>query len=150
MFALVENNTVVKYPYSIYDLSRENPNTSFGQNLSDNVLLTFGMQRVFFSTCPTVSWTQVAEETNPTFNSENQRWEQSWNVRDLSSDELQSKIEEYSEGIRQERNRRLAETDWRFRSDLTPSQEWVDYCQALRDITNQDNFPQDVVWPTQP
>lgn len=150
MFALVENNTVVRYPYSIYDLSRENPNTSFGQNLSDDALLAFGMQRVFVSTCPTVSWTQVVEETTPTFNSENQRWEQSWNVRDLNSDELQGKIEEYSEGIRQERNRRLAETDWRFRSDMTPSQEWIDYCQALRDITKQENFPQAVTWPDQP
>ena len=33
------------------------------------------------------------------------------------------------------RNQLLAETDWRFRSDLTPSQEWIDYCQELRDIT---------------
>ena len=36
--------------------------------------------------------------------------------------------------LREERNRRLAETDWRFRSDLTPSQEWIDYSQALRDL----------------
>lgn len=49
-----------------------------------------------------------------------------------------------------ERNRRLSATDWRFRSDLTPSQAWVDYCQALRDITAQETFPQSVVWPTEP
>ena len=36
--------------------------------------------------------------------------------------------------LREERNRKLQETDWRFRSDLTPSQEWIDYCQALRDL----------------
>ena len=38
--------------------------------------------------------------------------------------------------LRQERNRRIAETDWRFRSDLTPSQEWIDYSQALRSTIN--------------
>ena len=36
--------------------------------------------------------------------------------------------------LRQERNRRIAQTDWRFRSDLSPSQEWRDYCVALRDL----------------
>lgn len=52
--------------------------------------------------------------------------------------------------LRIERNRLLAETDWRFRSDLTVSQEWVDYCQALRDITNTYSSLDDVVWPTKP
>jgi hypothetical protein len=52
--------------------------------------------------------------------------------------------------IRVERDKLLAATDWRFRSDLTPSQAWVDYCQALRDITAQETFPQSVVWPTEP
>lgn len=36
--------------------------------------------------------------------------------------------------LREERNHRIAETDWRFRSDLSPSQEWKDYCKALRDL----------------
>ena len=52
--------------------------------------------------------------------------------------------------IREERNKLLAETDWRFRSDLTPSQEWINYCQALRDITDQATFPNEVTWPTKP
>lgn len=52
--------------------------------------------------------------------------------------------------IRAERNQKLAETDWRFRVDMTPSQEWIDYCQQLRDITLQGGFPLEVQWPTQP
>ena len=36
--------------------------------------------------------------------------------------------------LRLKLNRILAETDWRFRSDLSPSQVWIDYCQALRDL----------------
>lgn len=51
---------------------------------------------------------------------------------------------------RSERNALLAETDWRFRSDMNPSQEWVDYCQALRDVPSQPGFPNDIVWPTKP
>lgn len=52
--------------------------------------------------------------------------------------------------VRAERNKRLAETDWRFRVDMTPSQEWIDYCQALRDLTQQEGFPLSVEWPTEP
>jgi hypothetical protein len=59
-------------------------------------------------------------------------------------------IDALASSIRTDRNKRLAETDWRFRTDMTPSQEWVDYCQALRDITAQAGFPLEVQWPTQP
>ena len=52
--------------------------------------------------------------------------------------------------LRAERNRRLAQTDWRFRSDLTPSQAWIDYCQALRDVPTQEGFPWQINWPSQP
>jgi len=48
------------------------------------------------------------------------------------------------------RNELLAATDWRFRSDMTPSQEWKDYCQALRDVTAQPGFPWDIQWPAKP
>ena len=59
--------------------------------------------------------------------------------------------------LREERNKRLQETDWRFRSDLTPSQEWIDYSQALRDLPSTSSPELDengqlsnVTWPTKP
>ena len=57
---------------------------------------------------------------------------------------------EQAKSVRQARDQKLAETDWRFRSDMTPSQEWKDYCQALRDLPAQSGFPWTVVYPTQP
>lgn len=57
---------------------------------------------------------------------------------------------ERANAVRDDRNKRLAETDWRFRSDMNPSQEWKDYCQALRDVTGQEGFPWAVTWPTIP
>lgn len=58
----------------------------------------------------------------------------------------------YAATHRATRNYLLSETDWRFRSDLTPSQGWVSYCQQLRDITIHDNWPnlQANDWPTKP
>lgn len=52
--------------------------------------------------------------------------------------------------LREERNRRIAETDWWASSDLTMSVERTAYRQALRDITNTYTSLDDVVWPTKP
>lgn len=52
--------------------------------------------------------------------------------------------------VRVERDSKLSETDWRFRSDMTPSQAWKDYCQALRDVPSQAGFPWTVTWPDAP
>ena len=59
--------------------------------------------------------------------------------------------------LREERNRRLQETDWRFRSDLNPNQEWIDYSQALRDLPStaspeldENGQLSNVTWPTKP
>ena len=61
-----------------------------------------------------------------------------------------TKDAEQAKSMRADRDKRLSETDWRFRSDMTPSQEWKDYCQALRDVPTQTGFPWEVTWPTQP
>ena len=59
--------------------------------------------------------------------------------------------------LRQERNRKLAETDWRASSDLTLSSEWSTYRQALRDLPStanptldSDGNLQGVTWPDEP
>ena len=59
--------------------------------------------------------------------------------------------------LRERRNILLLETDWRFRSDLTPSQEWIDYCQALRDLPataepqlDENGNLTNVTWPEPP
>ena len=52
--------------------------------------------------------------------------------------------------LRTERNARLRETDWMANSDVTMSDEWRAYRQALRDITNTYSSPDTVVWPTKP
>ena len=52
--------------------------------------------------------------------------------------------------LRQERDRRLAETDWWAVSDRTITDEQAAYRQALRDITATYTSLDDVVWPTKP
>ena len=59
--------------------------------------------------------------------------------------------------LRLERNRKLAETDWRASSDLTLSSEWSTYRQALRDLPStatprldENENLQNVTWPNEP
>ena len=52
--------------------------------------------------------------------------------------------------LREERNRRIAETDWWASSDLTMTEAQTAYRQALRDITASATSLDDVVWPTKP
>ena len=54
--------------------------------------------------------------------------------RDVNDKIAELEAEEPMRLLRIERNQKLAETDWRFRVDLSPSQAWIDYCQALRDL----------------
>lgn len=52
--------------------------------------------------------------------------------------------------LRQERDRKIAETDWWASSDLTMTDAQAAYRQALRDITNTYSSLDEVVWPTKP
>jgi hypothetical protein len=61
-----------------------------------------------------------------------------------------AKDAEQAKSVRTTRDTKLSETDWRFRSDMTPSQAWKNYCQALRDVPAQTGFPWTITWPTQP
>ena len=55
--------------------------------------------------------------------------------------------------LREQRNRLLAETDWMGNSDITMTDAWKTYRQALRDLpssyTDDDNY-NDVTFPTEP
>ena len=76
--------------------------------------------------------------------------------------EIQEKIVELQAAepmrlLREERDRLIALTDWRFRSDLSPSQAWIDYSQALRDLPatatpslDENGNLTGVTWPTPP
>tara|TARA_R100000353_G_scaffold166206_1_gene127646 strand:- start:257 stop:592 length:336 start_codon:yes stop_codon:yes gene_type:complete len=69
--------------------------------------------------------------------------------------EISAKISEIQSAepmrlLREERDRKLAETDWWASSDLTMTQAQTDYRQALRDITDNATSLDDVTWPTKP
>ena len=61
--------------------------------------------------------------------------------------------------LRIERDKKIAETDWRVLPDQTPSDDWINYRQALRDLPASaspkldSNYKLDsssFTWPTEP
>ena len=52
--------------------------------------------------------------------------------------------------IRNDRDRRIALTDWTASTDVTMTAEMTTYRQALRDVPAQAGFPNTITWPEAP
>ena len=52
--------------------------------------------------------------------------------------------------LREERDKLLAETDWMANSDVTLTDVWKTYRQALRDLPANTSDPTNPTWPTKP
>ncbi len=81
-----------------------------------------------------------------------------------SKEEVEAKIKELDAAepmrlLRIERDKKIALTDWRVLPDQTPTDDWINYRQALRDLPASaspklDSFYEldltSVTWPTEP
>lgn len=147
MFAKLNNGQLETYPYTLGMLRKDNPNVSFPRNISNESLSQFNVVRVLSTPRPeedhSKNFSVTAEKVNGS-------WVEKWISIDASPEEIQTRTINQERDIRSQRDNMLAETDWRFRSDMNPSQEWINYCQALRDIPAQEGFPWNVVWPEMP
>ena len=74
------------------------------------------------------------------FNWQTKQWEDNSNIA--------------KQQVLRERQQLLAASDWTdtvsAQTRLTNYEEWQTYRQALRDITKQEGYPFNVVWPIQP
>ena len=150
------NGQVEQFPYTLGDLRRDNPQTSFPKKIGDALLASYGIyhvmpepqpehdplvQTVVRDVEPHNNETAVDEETGETY--ETGRWVIGYTVENKPQDKAE-------EAIRNQRDRLLTDTDWMALSDNTMTPEWASYRQALRDITSQEGFPYSVDWPTKP
>jgi hypothetical protein len=150
MHALIINGVVAKYPYTIGNLRRDNPNTSFPKHPSNELLAQWGMHLVAKVDRPSTDQTKNVNEGTPVF--VDGTWTQVWEVTDATAEDVVERIEQQGTSIRSQRDALLSETDWMALSDNTLSAEWATYRQALRDITSHANFPylNETDWPVKP
>ena len=74
----------------------------------------------------------------------------------VNEKEIEIRAAEPMRLLREERNRRIAETDWMANSDVTMRDDWKTYRQALRDLPStaspriENGVLTNVTWPTKP
>ena len=142
-YAIVDGSTVTKSG-TIYELF---PNVSFPKSgapasfISDNNMLE--ITEWISTTKPDQKLTKVDVyvEGGKAYDCK---------VEATTTDERTTLINSQWSNIREERDEKLKETDWRASSDLTLSDEWKNYRQALRDITTTQSDPYNITWPTPP
>ena len=141
-YAIVNGTTVTKTG-TIYELF---PNTSFPKSgapatfVSENNMLE--ITEWLATTKPDQKLTKVDVylESGKAYNCK---------VEATTTEERTTLINNQWSSIREERDEKLQETDWRASSDLTLSDAWKTYRQALRDIPTQSD-PFNITWPTKP
>jgi hypothetical protein len=124
------------------------PNTSFGANGPSDEFLTANAAKKVNRFKAYDTLTEKLVSCTPYFDGD---FVSVVEVQDLTEEEIQAAKDSAMSKLRATRNMLLAETDWRFRSDMNPSSVWINYCIALR------NFPETVEdarlpveWPTKP
>lgn len=152
MYAQIINDVVEKYPYSIGQLRKDNPNTSFPRNPTAQLLAEWNVFDVASVPRPEVDYTKNVGETVP--KKVNGVWTQVWNVSDADADEIAQRIQDKANEVRSERSAKLSASDWTQLDDSPVTNakklEWASYRHALRDIPQQAGFPWTVQWPVKP
>ncbi len=151
MYALITNGIATKYPYTVGDLRRDNPQVSFPKIISAETLTAYGM-------------VEVQMQDTPEFNVATQRVQNSfmpvlvdgvWTVTkaivDKNADQITTDTASKSVEVRNKRNQLLSTSDWTQVLDAPVDRAaWATYRQALRDVTLQAGFPWDIAWPVKP
>jgi len=88
MYAKINNQIVEKFPYSIGDLRKDNPQTSFPKNPSNVTLAEWGVFPVVYTSASYDPATQIATQQGCIYNEQLQRWETDWIIRDKTAEEL--------------------------------------------------------------
>jgi hypothetical protein len=145
---LQNKNGIITYPYTIEQLKLDNSNTTFPENLSEDVLNIFDVYSVNITPKPN-DHTKNIVEGEPTLIDGN--YYQNWIQTDASAEEISIRVEYKWIEIRELRNNLLSQCDWTQLSDISNEikEIYTPYRQQLRDITNQSD-PFSIAWPLKP
>ena len=152
MYVKATNGTVDQFPYTIGQLRRDNPNTSFPKNVPESTLESWGVFKVIMGQAPDHDprTHKIIQDESPTFTGGN--WRLGWTVSAKNDEEIAYERAVQEKRIRSDRDSKLKETDFYALSDVTMTADMSAYRQALRDITDHENFPwlDEQDWPAKP
>ena len=148
MYLRIKNETI-EYPYTLLQLRRDENTVSFPQNITNDILEAFGVYVVMQTPKPN-DYTKNITEGTP--NLVDGVYYQNWAIEDSTESEIETKIQNKWNEIRNLRTELLKECDWTVLPDSPVGENrtaWIQYRQELRNITSQEN-PFSIVWPIQP
>lgn len=145
MYLKLTNGVPAKY--TLVQLRRDNPETSFPKQISEKVLAGYDVYLYARPTPPEydrLTWRLVDGNFEQ---DEEGNWILPYVLEEMPLDRAK-------ENVRARRTSLLSGTDWivvrSYESGEPVPAAWVSYRQALRDITAQEGFPYSVVWPAKP
>lgn len=98
MYILAPNQIAEIYPYSIGQLRRDNPQTSFPRNPSETLLAQYNVFSVVLTPQPEINpMAQRIEEATPVLFEGD--WLQVWSVIDLTPEEIAQRLQERREAM---------------------------------------------------
>jgi hypothetical protein len=156
MYVKVTNGSVDTYPYSVGQLRRDNPQTSFPKQIPSEMLAEYGVHPVVMPDAPSIDVrTQKNEQaTTPTL--EDGIWTLTWSTTSKTAEQIAEYDANTAAFNRETRNKLLDGSDWTQMNDSPLSNEaktsWSTYRQELRGITDLDAWPNlaDEDWPVAP
>jgi len=90
MYAKIKNNVVEKYPYSINELRKDNPQTSFPDDIPSSILNQYGVFAVEETDAPKVELSKDVSEGLPQLI--NGVWKQNWVITNATSEKHLAKV----------------------------------------------------------
>lgn len=132
--------------------AKENDGPSWDRT-TDEVLEALGADVVFEGPQAQPTRYQVAFR-NGVEQQADGKWYTKYSVADMDAEAIAAKDAAQAAAVREDRNKRLADCDWRVIKHLELNENipgvWEVYRQNLRDVPAQAGFPWEVIWPTEP
>jgi hypothetical protein len=153
MFVKVTNGQIDQYPYTVGDLRRDNPNTSFPKQIPEATMARYGMYPVGYQAAP--EYDPMTHRLQHSSQPElvDGKWVLTKTVVALTPEQIADRDAAKGKEVRTKRNTLLADSDWTQVADApVDATAWATYRQGLRDITDHVSFPYltDEDWPVAP
>tara|TARA_R110002072_G_scaffold263259_1_gene422094 strand:- start:3548 stop:4048 length:501 start_codon:yes stop_codon:yes gene_type:complete len=151
------------------EVRRMHSNTSLPKVWDANVCTALGIDPVLAAPKPDTTGYAQAVRDGATQDAKG-NWVQAWSVVDMFADTTEDGVTttkaeheaayqanldaKAAESVRTQRDAELAKSDWMVirsaETGVALPTEWATYRQALRDITGQTGFPNEINWPVEP
>ena len=147
------------------------PNTSLPRIWTEEICNFLGIDPVLEAPAPTPSGEYKVVSRNGVVQDANGNWVEAYVERDMFADYVDedgvtvtkasqeeaytaTKDAEAATAARATRDGLIASCDWMaikaFEAGTGVATEWATYRQALRDVSAQEGFPNDITWPEKP